>query len=121
MASFPKQICSLVRRPENNFMENKNKTVCSECGSNKVRTIVYGLVKFNSKADQEKAEKEYYYCGCEILRDRPKFHCDNCDKNFGDTLADGRLPLDHKPLTMKPKNKNLIQRVLIASEPQIKD
>lgn len=71
-----------------------NKTVCSECGSDKVRKIVYGLIKFDSKEAEEKLKKEFYYFGCEAPANEPKFHCDNCNKNFGFTLINGRLPLD---------------------------
>lgn len=74
--------------------ENKNKIICSECRSDKVRKIVHGLIEFNSKEDEESFKKENYYSGCEMPADEPKFHCDNCNKNFGNALINGRLPLD---------------------------
>lgn len=84
---------------------NKEKIVCEKCGSDKVRKIAYGLIKFKDKEDQASFEKEYYQYGCVIPHNQPTFHCDSCNKDFGDTLVGGRLPLDHKPLGMKSKNK----------------
>lgn len=63
-------------------MKNDKKVVCPKCGSDKIRTIVYGLIRFKSEEDQNEFLKKHVPGGCCISKDNPSYHCDNCYNEF---------------------------------------
>lgn len=68
-------------------MNNKRKTICPFCKSDKIRDIVYGLLQFESEEKERKFWEENVMGGCEVELDSPAFHCDNCGKDFGTALS----------------------------------
>lgn len=57
--------------------------VCPACSSNKVRPYLYGLVKFKTEEDFEKAKERSVIAGCIVGEDSPAYKCDNCGNDFG--------------------------------------
>lgn len=58
------------------------KVICPNCGSDKIRTIIYGLLKFKTEEEQDEFLKKHFPGGCCISKDSPHFYCDNCDTKF---------------------------------------
>ena len=59
------------------------KPTCPFCESNKIRDFVYGLIRFKSDEDMKKFREAHIVAGCLTAEDSPAFHCDDCNKNFG--------------------------------------
>lgn len=57
----------------------EQKMVCPECGSDKVATILYGLITF----EPENFPERYNMGGCEVFDDSPLYHCDDCHHEWG--------------------------------------
>lgn len=62
--------------------KNNEKVICPKCGSDKVRTIVYGLLRFRSDEEREEFLKKHVSGGCVIFENSPSYYCDNCDTKF---------------------------------------
>jgi ribosomal protein L37AE/L43A len=58
-------------------------TTCPFCKSVDVKRYAYGLLAFNSKAEEEQFKADHILAGCEITPTAPLYHCDNCKKDFG--------------------------------------
>lgn len=56
---------------------------CVKCGSNNTAEYLYGLPLFNEKLQQDMADNKVILGGCEVSDFDPKYHCNECDNDFG--------------------------------------
>lgn len=56
---------------------------CPRCGSEHVAEILYGMPAFDDDLKQKLDKKEVYLGGCCISEISPRYHCNNCKKDFG--------------------------------------
>jgi hypothetical protein len=64
-------------------MKKKAKPQCPYCQSTDVADIVYGLIGVPSeKLEMALSKGEICLGGCCCYEDSPKYHCNNCGKNF---------------------------------------
>ena len=67
---------------------------CVKCGSNNTAEYLYGLPLFNEKLQQDMADNKVILGGCEVSDFDPKYHCNECDNDFGFSakrLCDGEF------------------------------
>ena len=68
----------------------KGEVRCHLCGSENVREIIYGLLRFPDEKAKEEFNTKYFEGGC--LSGGPSYHCDSCGKEFGDSSGFKWLP-----------------------------
>lgn len=56
---------------------------CPFCKSSDTRTILYGLIRFESKQDRDETLKTHILGGCSIDDNSPKYSCNSCNRSFG--------------------------------------
>ena len=62
-----------------------HKIICPYCGSEWIADIVYGEVAFTEELNEALEKGEIHLGGCCIFRDSPKYHCNDCKKDFINT------------------------------------
>ena len=66
----------------------KNKPViCPICGSTNVAKYLFGLIAYDEKLEEQLEKNEIILGGCCIEKDSPKFHCNECEEDFGNYLT----------------------------------
>ena len=87
-------------------MEN-NQEKCPFCNSDKVRQIMYGLIRFETPEKEKEFTEKYVLGGCNVSEYNPNFYCDSCKKSFGAKTE--KIPgTIVKPLTMKPADRKIV-------------
>lgn len=67
----------------NRMTETKQqKHVCPYCGSDNIAKYIYGLTIYDEELKQQE-EGKIIFAGCLIKDDNPKYHCNDCGKDFG--------------------------------------
>lgn len=56
---------------------------CVKCGSNNTAEYLYGLPKFDDKLEKDINDGKVELGGCEVCEFDPKYHCNECDNDFG--------------------------------------
>ena len=56
---------------------------CVKCGSNNTSEYLYGLPKFDDKLEKDINDGKVKLGGCEVCEFDPKYHCNECDNDFG--------------------------------------
>lgn len=55
---------------------------CPSCGSTNISEYLYGLVILDPEKDMDKY-KNIVFGGCCIKSDSPKYHCRDCENDWG--------------------------------------
>ena len=61
----------------------KKKITCPYCGSERIAEYLYGLYGDDDELEQQEADGKVILAGCVVMYDDPKYHCNDCDKDFG--------------------------------------
>ena len=69
-------------------MNKKSKIICPKCQSTNIACIVYGEPAFDDELNEALEKGEIYLGGCCYYSDSPKYHCNDCKKNFPDSKHD---------------------------------
>ena len=56
---------------------------CVKCGSNNTAAYLYGLPIFDEALEKGLEERSVVLGGCMVTDFDPKFHCNECDNDFG--------------------------------------
>lgn len=67
---------------------------CVKCGSNNTAEYLYGLPLMNEELEKDIADGKIKLGGCEVSDFDPKYHCNECDNDFGFSakrLCDGEF------------------------------
>ena len=64
------------------------KIVCPYCQSENIAHIVYGEVAFDEELNEALEKGEIHLGGCCYYNDSPKYHCNDCKKNFPESEHD---------------------------------
>lgn len=56
---------------------------CVKCGSNNTAEYLYGLPLMNEELEQNIEQGKVKLGGCEVSDFDPKYHCNECDNDFG--------------------------------------
>jgi hypothetical protein len=60
----------------------KKPSICHNCGSKKIATILYGLPAYTSKLETGFAAGEIILGGCCVTEDDPLWECSSCHNEF---------------------------------------
>ena len=63
-------------------MKNHKNINCPFCNSKNIAEILYGLPSFSPKLDKDLKSGKLILGGCCISEDSPRFHCNNCAKEW---------------------------------------
>ena len=67
----------------------KNKSViCPICGSSNVGEYLFGYPAYSYELEEKVNNGEIILGGCCIAEDSPKYHCNECEEDFGKYLSD---------------------------------
>ena len=66
-------------------IQKENKIICPYCGSEWIADILYGEPAFDDELEELLEKGEIHLGGCCIFRDSPKYHCNDCKKDFTNT------------------------------------
>ena len=64
-------------------MKIQKQFICPSCNSKNVARFLYGIQEFSGKLIKEKEEGKIILAGCHISDDSPKYHCNDCGKEWG--------------------------------------
>ena len=56
---------------------------CPKCGSKNIAKYMYGLPVFSDELLKEIDNGKIKLGGCVIMEDAPKYHCNDCEEDFG--------------------------------------
>lgn len=60
-----------------------SKVRCPKCGNRNVAEYLWGMPAFTKKLEEELEVGHFVLGGCMITESDPKYHCNNCKKDFG--------------------------------------
>ena len=63
---------------------------CPKCGSKNIGRHIYGLLLFSDELLKEVDRGKIILGGCIILEGVPKYHCNDCDEDFGGVTSKNR-------------------------------
>ena len=63
---------------------------CPKCGSKNIGRYIYGLLAFFRWASQKVVRGKIILGGCIIMEGAPKYHCNDCDEDFGGVISKNR-------------------------------
>ena len=66
-------------------IQKEKKIICPHCGSEWIADILYGEPAFDDVLNEALEKGEIHLGGCCIFRDSPKYHCNDCKKDFTNT------------------------------------
>lgn len=72
----------------------KVKIICPKCQSTNIAYIIYGEPAFDDELNEALEKGEIYLGGCCYYNDSPKYHCNDCKKNFPESKHDPDLELN---------------------------
>ena len=64
-------------------MSKEDTPTCPRCGSTDVASILWGYPAFGEQLERDLDEDRVVLGGCILEDDSPKWHCNNCKKEFG--------------------------------------
>lgn len=67
------------------IIQKEKKIICPHCGSEWIADILYGEPVFDDELSEALEKGRIHLGGCCIFRNSPKYHCNNCKKNFTNT------------------------------------
>lgn len=65
-------------------MSTEHNPECPFCGSHNVAKILWGEPIFTEDLERELKSKTVVLGGCCIAFDSPEYHCNDCNKDFGE-------------------------------------
>ena len=68
-----------------------NRITCPYCGSEHIATYLYGMMVPDDEIMQQASEGKVIPVGCIIPDNAPKYHCNDCGKDFGSELMFEKL------------------------------
>lgn len=60
-----------------------SKVKCPKCGNRNIAEYLWGMPAFTEQLEEELAAGHVVLGGCMITKSEPKYHCNNCKKDFG--------------------------------------
>lgn len=67
------------------IIQKEKKIICPHCGSEWIADILYGEPAFDDELEELLEKGEIHLGGCCIFPDSPKYHCNDCKKDFTNT------------------------------------
>ena len=63
--------------------KRKSRTSCPVCGSNNIARYLYGMPAMDEKLERDIEDNKVICAGCCVSPDDPRYHCNDCGKDFG--------------------------------------
>ena len=64
-------------------MKNQKQLTCPSCNSKNAAEYLYGMPFFDEKLQKQIDEGKVILAGCIINDNSPKYHCNDCGKDWG--------------------------------------
>ena len=78
-----KDIEDYVNPKKEKKMTKRKKRKCPYCGSEHIAEYLYGMPIPDEKLMKQEREGKLIFAGCVIRDSDPRYHCNDCGKDFG--------------------------------------